>query len=55
MKSGGKKVKMEVKFSSETSVDFQLTAERYIPENITVEEQSLQLTAYDINVIKSGI
>jgi hypothetical protein len=45
---------MEAKFSSETSVDFQQTADRYIPENITVDEQSLQLAAYDINAIKSG-
>jgi hypothetical protein len=49
MKRGGKQVKMEVKFFSDVSVDFQWTAERYIPETIIVDEQSLQLAAYDMS------
>jgi hypothetical protein len=47
---------MEVKYFSEASVDFQWTVERrYIPESITVAEQSLQLAAYYVNATKSAI
>jgi hypothetical protein len=35
-------LKMEAKFSSETSVDFEWTTLRYIPENVTLQN-ALQL------------